>query len=72
MECVCVYVSLQSYSNLAFRNKIFDNIEHFILFLLSHRICPAFENIILQGIEVATTQSLVGINLLVSSCWHNI
>jgi len=64
--------------NLAFRNKIIDNIEHFSLLLLSHRICPAYDNIISQGIEVATTQSLVGINLLVCSGWlmwypgHNI
>ena len=69
MEWICVFVSLQSCSNLAFRNKIVANIGQLSLLLLSHRICPASENIISQGIEVATRQSLLSTDLLVSSCW---
>jgi hypothetical protein len=50
---------LQSYSKLALRNKIIDNFEDFILLLFSLRICPALENILTQGTEEATTQSLI-------------
>src|SRR5215470_17719954 len=37
--------------------QIIDNFEDFILLLFSLRICPAFENILSRGTEVATTQN---------------
>jgi hypothetical protein len=42
---------------LALKN-IINDFEDFILLLFSLRICPAFENILSHGIDVATTQSL--------------
>jgi hypothetical protein len=53
-----MHVSSQSYSKLAFRNKIINNFEDLSLLLFSHRICPVSENILSQGTEVAPKQSL--------------
>jgi len=52
-----MHVSLQSYSKLVFRNKIIYNSEDFSLFLFSHRICLASENILSQRTDMATHYS---------------
>lgn len=56
--CVCMCFSLQPQSRFAFRNTVTDNFENFSLLLFFNKICQAFENILSQKTDVATTQSL--------------